>query len=167
MRSREQGLHGEAGSIHHRVADAYPTGIVRHFAGSAIPDGWLECNGQEVRRGQYPDLFAIIGTNYGTPTNASTFVVPDLRGRCVYTVDGGGGLATTAGAETVTLDTTTMAAHNHTLNNGTSLKRFSGLNAGTGTASASRNSLSTVVEGGGGAHNNMQPFLVLRFVIKT
>ena len=41
-------------------------GLMKETAEDAIPDGWLECNGQVVLRADYPDLFAAIGTTYNT-----------------------------------------------------------------------------------------------------
>lgn len=61
-----------------------PIGAVFPFAGPNCPDGYLFCDGSEVRVGDYPDLFAIIGYTYRTPAllqGKSTFALPDLRGR--------------------------------------------------------------------------------------
>lgn len=59
-------------------------GEVKTFAGadSSIPPGWLLCNGQEVLKTDYPDLYATIGDTYGIPSPSSSlyFRVPDLRG---------------------------------------------------------------------------------------
>lgn len=37
-----------------------PVGAVLPFARTAIPDGWLSCNGSEISRAAYPDLFNIL-----------------------------------------------------------------------------------------------------------
>ena len=58
------------------------TGLVLPFAGSTAPKGWLLCYGQAVKRSDYPHLFSVIGTNFGTGDGSTTFNVPDLRG-CV------------------------------------------------------------------------------------
>ena len=42
-----------------------PTGILLPYAGTASPDGWMLCNGQEVSRETYSNLFAVIGDAYG------------------------------------------------------------------------------------------------------
>ncbi|PWE20209.1 hypothetical protein DF188_08525 [Aliarcobacter skirrowii] len=59
-------------------------GSIETFAGIAakIPEGYLLCNGQEVSRTTYKDLFDVIGTTYGF-TSGTTFKVPDLRGKFV------------------------------------------------------------------------------------
>lgn len=56
-----------------------PIGGIIPFGGSAIPSGYLLCNGQELSRTAYSELFAVIGTAFGTGDGSSTFNVPDLR----------------------------------------------------------------------------------------
>lgn len=69
---------------------AVPTGGLVPFAGATAPAGWLVCDGAAVSRASYPDLFAVIGTTYGTGDGSSTFNLPDLRGRAIYGVSPGG-----------------------------------------------------------------------------
>ncbi len=54
-------------------------GDVKASFGSNTPDGWVECNGESLSRTDYSDLFAVISTTYGAPTD-ETFNVPDMRG---------------------------------------------------------------------------------------
>ncbi len=56
-----------------------PIGSYIPFGGTAIPTGWLLCNGQAVSRTDYADLFAVIGTAYGSGDGSTTFNIPDLR----------------------------------------------------------------------------------------
>lgn len=65
-------------------------GSIETFAGVAakIPEGYLLCNGQEVSRATYKDLFDVIGTTYGS-TSGTTFKVPDLRGEFIRGFDAG------------------------------------------------------------------------------
>lgn len=61
-----------------------PVGTILPFAGTAIPDGYLLCDGSEKRRTSYPDLFSIIGFTYGDQSfllGNETFRLPDLRGK--------------------------------------------------------------------------------------
>lgn len=67
-----------------------PTGTIVAYGGTAVPSGWLLCDGMAVSRAEYPSLFAAIGTTWGTP-NPTTFAVPDLRGRFLRGVDSGAG----------------------------------------------------------------------------
>ncbi len=65
------------------VADlAVPIGAILPFAGATAPVGYLLCDGSEVERTKYPDLYDIIGNAYGvTSIGVGTFKLPDLRGR--------------------------------------------------------------------------------------
>ena len=77
------------------------TGTVLDFAGTTAPNGWLTCYGQAVSRTTYANLFATIGTTYGTGDGSTTFNLPDARGRSIIGKDNMGGTAasrvTTAG----------------------------------------------------------------------
>ena len=59
-----------------------PIGTIQAYGGasSAIPQGWLYCNGAAVSRTDYAELFAVIGTSFGTGDGSTTFNIPDLRG---------------------------------------------------------------------------------------
>lgn len=58
-----------------------PIGTIIPYGGSeySVPSGWLLCNGQEVDRTEYADLFAVIGTRFGEGHSSNAFNVPDLR----------------------------------------------------------------------------------------
>lgn len=66
-----------------QAADRIPTGTILGFAGETPPAGWLLCNGQQVSRLFYQDLFAEIGDAWGPGDGATTFEVPDLCGAFV------------------------------------------------------------------------------------
>jgi microcystin-dependent protein len=77
------------------AALAIPAGTIFAYGGEVSdtkppPNGWLACNGKEYNRGDYPDLFAAIGTAWGASSDA-TFNVPDLRGRFLRGNDSGSG----------------------------------------------------------------------------
>jgi len=66
------------------IAAIFPVGAVLAFAKSAVPSGWLECDGSEVSRtGATAGLFAAIGTTYGVGNGSTTFNLPDLRGEFI------------------------------------------------------------------------------------
>ena len=69
-----------------------PAGTVVPFAGMEVPEDWLLCDGREVSRSEYDDLYAAIGTLYGIGDGSTTFNLPDLRGRAPF----GAGLGTIA-----------------------------------------------------------------------
>ncbi len=69
-------------TLHTNISDGL-VGMVAPFAMNATPPGWLKCNGTQVSRTKFAKLFAAIGTAYGAGDGASTFNLPDLRGRFV------------------------------------------------------------------------------------
>ena len=60
-----------------------PTGSGQTFFGpvSAIPAGWLLCDGSEISRIDYAALFSIIGTYWGVGNGSTTFNIPNLQNR--------------------------------------------------------------------------------------
>ena len=62
---------------------AVPAGAVQAFAMSAVPAGWLACDGALISRTVCPALFTAIGVVDGAGDGATTFAVPDLRGEFV------------------------------------------------------------------------------------
>ena len=61
-----------------------PVGAIIPYAGSTAPYGFLLCDGSEIEKSKYPDLYDIVGIAYnGTSalTGVNTFRIPDLRGR--------------------------------------------------------------------------------------
>jgi len=157
-----------------------PPGIVQAYAGADIPEGWLWCNGQEVSRTTYANLFTKIGTVYGAGDAATTFNLPDLQGKSLFGLSGTDAdfpLAGSGGAKTVTLDVTQIPAHNHTFgveDDGLPTDGETGrLRVGGGeevdwqpnnVAAALGETRNT---GGGLSHDNLPPYAVFRFLIKT
>ena len=86
----------QAQGIVHRTAylkkRMNPIGEIVMWGGSnmALPYGYRECDGDSLIRSQFPELFAVIGTAFGT-ASGSTFNLPDLRGLFVRGVDGSAG----------------------------------------------------------------------------
>lgn len=68
-------------------------GSLKIYAGTTVPTGWLLCDGSSLLRASYPDLFAAIGTNFGSASSAE-FNIPDLRGEFVRGYDAGRGVDT-------------------------------------------------------------------------
>ena len=57
--------------------DTLPVGTIVQFGGSIIPTNWLLCDGSEISRTDYAQLFDIIGTTYGSGDGFTTFNLPD------------------------------------------------------------------------------------------
>ena len=146
-----------------------PPGVIFEYAASAAPTGWLLCDGSAVSRLTYASLFAIIGTTWGAGDGSTTFNVPDRRGTAGIGMGTGSGLtartlAATGGEETHLLITSEMPSHSHA----PSIKTyFAELNLAGGAqalgagAQSWINTVGTASAGGDGAHNNMQPFIVM------
>ncbi len=95
------------------LAEATPAGAVAAFAFDTPPDGWLECDGSQINRGLYADLFAGIGTQFGVGDGATTFHLPDLRGEFLRGWDNGRGVDVGRGFGTAQIDA--FGAHRHVI----------------------------------------------------
>lgn len=149
-----------------------PAGTIIAYGGSSEPTGWKLCNQQALNRTTFSDLFAVIGTTFGAGDGATTFNVPDLRGRAPIGAgtgtDGHGDLTARTlgdigGCETHTLVTSEMPAHTHTIAYSAQAVAATGGNQPL----SSGGTVTTSSTGGGGAHNNMPTFAVVNFLIKT
>ena len=71
----------------------FPAGMVSPFAGSAefVPTGWLLCDGSEVSRTEYANLYNVIGVSWGAGDGSTTFNLPDMRGMFLRGVSGDSG----------------------------------------------------------------------------
>jgi len=157
-------------------------GEIVTFAGSASPSAnFLQCDGASLLRADYPDLFAVIGTTYGSVDSAH-FSIPDLRGRAPIGDGTGSGLTPRAlgdsfGEEEHVLSVGELAAHSHTdsghahtegttaptaitIGPGAPAPAAIGAPGITGTGSAALTNT-----GSDSPHNNMQPSLALRYFI--
>ena len=82
---------------------AVPIGAILPYAGGTTPDGYLLCDGSEIERSKYGDLFDIIGVTFNGSAalvGVNTFRLPDLRGRFALgkdNMDNAGTVPTSAG----------------------------------------------------------------------
>lgn len=157
---------------------------IRIFPFTFAPKGWAFCNGQLLPLSQNTALFSLLGTTYGGD-GKSNFALPDLQGSAPMHPGQGPGLSLhdlgeTGGTSTVTLLSTEMPAHPHSMN-----ARPTGVvppvPSPVGIAAARTNSrpysptdavpnkqmnaTGTLPNGGSLPHNNMMPSLTLNFCI--
>lgn len=111
-----------------------PTGSILAFAGSAAPTGYLLCDGSSVLRATYANLFAIIGTTYGT-VDGTHFNLPNtqgifLRGAGSQTISAITYSATRGTAQNDTTKPNGLAVASHVT--GITLQGFNGGTTGSG-----------------------------------
>ncbi len=156
--------------------------------------GWANADGQLLAIAQYSALFSLYGTMYGGD-GRTTFALPDLRGRVPIHVGTGPGLPTyrqgqRGGSTDVTLAANQIPGHTHPLGNnaagalhgsaaavnaedaaGNFLGKHEGYRNGDASASATLQPGSVTLSGstepnsGGQPHNNLQPYLTLRYLV--
>lgn len=63
------------------IPAAVPTGMILPFLGTSVPEGYLLCNGSNVSRTTYANLFQVIGTKCGAGDGSTTFTLPNLHRR--------------------------------------------------------------------------------------
>lgn len=154
---------------------------IRIFAGNFAPRGWAFCNGQLLPVSQNTALFSLIGTTYGGD-GRSTTALPNLKGRAPMHPGRGPGLTSRrlgqrGGSEMVTLTEAQMPNHTHTATASSEpastnvpannyLARTTGRGSNLYKTSGTQVSMASAGNAGGSqAHNNMQPFIVMNFII--
>ncbi len=139
-----------------------PAGVINIFAGSTAPDGYLICDGSEVSRTEYADLFAVIGTTYGEGDGSTTFNLPDLQSRIPVGISAEpefDELGKTGGAKEHVLTVNEMPAHSHAGSTGSAgnhthlgTTNTTGAHTYSGTTGSSGYSGSSTIQQGIGAN---------------
>lgn len=161
-----EGLFGGGGS-----GGAVPVATVLSFAGSTAPEGFMLCDGAELLASEYADLFATIGTTYGAGQAPGSFKLPDMCGRTPIGAGQGDGLTDRVigfvdGEETHQLTVDEMPSHNHSnALVGGDLQLYGMVNQPQYHNGGQF--LQMEADGGDQPHNNMQPFLVVNYIIKV
>jgi microcystin-dependent protein len=151
-------------------------GEIRMFAGNFAPAGWMMCDGAPMPISENESLFVVIGTTYGGD-GEETFNLPNLQGRLPMHQGNGVIIGETGGVEEVTLTTSQIPAHSHAM-------LASSNNALTPIPTANVPASPTAMDtyrpvagntplapqaisptGGSQPHTNMQPYLVINFII--
>lgn len=163
-------------------------GEIRPFAFNFAPVNWAVCAGQLLPITQNSALFSIIGNRFGGD-GKTTFSLPNLQGRTAMGSGTGPGLTpralgNTVGAMSETLSADSMPSHGHAVTvqngNGTATAPAGnywakGVTLGsrplpvrTYTGQGADGAMAPMligVSGGGQAHDNTQPYLVLNLCI--
>lgn len=143
-------------------------GIIHQYAGISAPDGYLLCDGSFYRTDEYTELFDAIGFTYGESGSGTNlmFAVPNLTARVPVGVGSGYALGSTGGEATHTLTINEMPKHDHgavyTGNADAANKKYDWF-TNTGT----KIGYQLMETGNGAAHNNMQPYIALNYIIAT
>lgn len=163
-----------------------PSGAVLEWYEDTLPSGgYLWANGQAVSRTTYATLFAKWGTQFGAGDGSTTFNVIDRRecasigkgtmggttspGRITAASTGGGNASTLGGRggeETSALSAANNGPHSHSASNVNSTS-IGGTAQASGSSGAGYGTVSTSSSGTGTAFNNMPPYMVSNYIIKT
>jgi len=156
-------------------------GEIRPVGFNFAPVGWALCQGQLLAISEYDTLFTLIGTTYGGD-GQTTFGLPNLQSRVPLhngVLQGGGNypLGSTGGVETVTLLTSQLPVHTHTIAaqatiasggknspagnyfSASGLDQFGAVTAGAFSANI------LLPQGGSQPHENLQPYLCVNYII--
>jgi microcystin-dependent protein len=159
-------------------------GQIDMFAGNFAPRDYAFCSGQLLAISQNNALFALLGTTYGGD-GVSTFALPDLRGRVPVHFGQGPGLSNYSlgqhtGTESVTLISTQLPLHSHSLVAGATDAPATATDPagrvfavptdgnqayGAANGSMGAGGITLAVDGGNQPHSNLQPFLCINFII--
>lgn len=164
-----------------------PPGVMLDYAGATPPSGYLACDGAAVSRTTYAALFSAISTQYGSGDGATTFNLPNCKGRVAVPLDASQAefsyLGQASGEKAHVLLPGEMPSHTHT---GASLTVGVKFGAATNTATTSGGanrvtdisaagantqnfnpSGNTGSAGSDGSHNNLQPYITVNRIIKV
>lgn len=157
-----------------------PVGVVLQFSGkdTMIPDGFLICDGSSLLRTDYPDLFNVIGTTYGSADNTH-FNLPNIKGKTIVSLDSNDNdfnkLGKTVGEKTHSLTTDELPSMDVHMTKDTWFDK-GGLEAGGaanrrvvagGATGGDTSYIIGTVNGGNQPHNNIQPSFVQYTIIKA
>jgi microcystin-dependent protein len=168
--------------------DTPAIGEIRMVSFNFAPKGWALCNGQLLPINQNQALFSILGTTYGG-NGVTTFALPNLQSRVALSFDNSHPLDSIGGEENHTLIASEMPAHIHSANSITTSvecnnaagnqsvpsANYPAVNTTRGNEySSTKNATSGVMTnpgiqttsmGSGQPHNNIQPYVVVNYII--
>lgn len=156
------------------LAAASDVGAVFMWGSNTPPKGCLLCDGAAYSRMEYSQLFNVIGTTYGAGDGSTTFNVPDMRGKVAAGRDAEQAefdvLNESGGEKVHTLTASEIPPLSVTTKNGDAIGwwQFSGAGGSQNfvVVGGAMGDVKANAYGGGGAHNNLQPYRVFNFVIR-
>jgi len=142
--------------------DSTPAGVIHPFGGNynAIPTLYLLCDGSAISRTTYANLFAVIGTNFGTGDGSTTFNLPDFRGKFPRGAPASTNPGGTGGEDTHVLSVAELATHHH------SGLPTTGSASGAGAAGTAYTG-NTTDTGSSAAHENRPAYQQVEWIIRT
>ena len=146
-----------------------PAGAIQMYGGTTAPSGWLICDGSAISRTTYVDLFNVIGTTYGSGDGSTTFNIPNLKGRVPVGLDSSDTSFDTLGE---TGGSKSLQEHAHEVWWGDKVFGISNSVAPTGNVwntiglrDASQGTALKAISNGSGHSGNLQPYLVVNYII--
>lgn len=147
-----------------------PAGVIVSWGTTTAPNGWLKCDGSAVSRTTYSGLFSVISTTFGAGDGSTTFNLPNIKAKNIIGHDSTNTkfdtMGETGGEETHTLTTTEMPAHTHDLPLRSTNSGGTALTPQDSDGSGASETDTTASTGGGAAHNVLDPYISLTFIIK-
>jgi len=161
-----------------------PAGVIQQYAGlyDSIPTGYLLCDGSEISRTTYADLFTAIGVQFGSLAG-DTFTLPLFQDNFPRAPASSTSCGATGGADSLTLSESQMPSHTHSINDSGHTHTTQGVNDDSSTSKTkwyqSQNNgyypntgsattgITLNTAGSSSSFDNRPSYLEVLFIIKT
>lgn len=146
-----------------------PIGCIIQYAGAATepPAGFLVCDGRQVAQADFPELFGLLGTTYGT-ASPGNFTLPNFNARFPMGATSANNqqLGNIGGRDQITLTVEQMPNHSHTV---TTIQSVGTGPFGIATARGSTPTGGVITVGTGNSQpvGLRNPYLAVNFIIRA